>query len=178
MMNVCVFCGSREGEKPVFMEAARDLGKYLAENSHTLVYGGANVGLMGAVADSHLKHGGEVIGIMPEVLKHYEVAHEALTELHWVKDMHERKAMMEKKSDAFISLPGGVGTLEEFFEQFTWNQIGVHTKPVGLYNVDSYYELLIQFMQNVERSGFLREGDIQKLSIIESVSELKEKMGI
>lgn len=172
-MRVCVFCGSKNGEDKDLKNLARDLGGFIADNGHELVYGGANVGLMGAVADGALDKGGYVIGVLPEVLKQYEVAHEGLSEFHWVDSMHERKAKMEDLSDIFITLPGGVGTLEEFFEQLTWKQIGIHKKPVVLFNYKEYYSSLIGFMQNVERAGFLREGDVQNLSIVETISELE-----
>lgn len=174
-MRICVFCGSKEGSSPEYRRAARQLGAAIAAKSHSLVYGGAKVGLMGELADACLQAGGEVIGVMPEVLASYEVAHQGLSELHWVKDMHQRKALMENLADRFITLPGGVGTLEEFFEQFTWQQIGVHTKPIALANVAGYYEPMIAFMQSVERAGFLREGDIQRLSLFASIEELVEK---
>lgn len=175
-MKVCVFCGSKEGANPSYIQTAKDLGSWIASHNHELVYGGANVGLMGAVADACLESSGNVIGILPEVLKHYEVAHPDLTEFHWVSDMHTRKAMMENLSDLFVALPGGVGTLEEFFEQLTWKQIGIHTKPVVLFNVEGFYDPLIAFMQNVERMGFLREGDVQNLHIVNDMSEFDALM--
>jgi uncharacterized protein (TIGR00730 family) len=175
-MKICVFCGSKDGAKDSFLKAAKDLGSWIASHKHDLVYGGANVGLMGAIADACLKESGNVIGILPEVLKQYEVAHPDLTEFHWVKDMHTRKAMMESLSDFFVALPGGVGTLEEFFEQLTWKQIGIHTKPVVLFNVDGFYDPLITFMQNVERMGFLREGDVQNLHIVNSIDDFDSLM--
>lgn len=171
-MNICVFCGSKDGVDKDMLSNARALGRWIASKGHRLVYGGANIGLMGAVADGALEEKGEVIGVLPEVLRDYELAHESLTEFHWVATMHERKAKMEDLSDLFIALPGGVGTLEEFFEQLTWKQIGVHQKPLILFDYKSFYKDLIHFMQGVERAGFLREGDVQNLSIVENLEEL------
>lgn len=173
-MKICVFCGSRDGTNTAFLKGAASLGAWIGNSSHELVYGGADVGLMGAVANAALQHGAKVTGIMPEVLKHYEVEHGGLSELIWVQNMHQRKAMMEEKSDLFVTLPGGIGTLEEFYEQFTWKQIGVHQKPVILFNIAGFYDPLIEFMRSVERAGFLRENDIQNLYIVDSIDELAE----
>ena len=140
MRAVCVFCGSSTGEDPAYAEAARDLGRLIAGNGLTLVYGGGHVGLMGVVADAALDAGGEVIGVMPKALVDREISHTSLTKLHVVHSMHERKAMMSELSDAFVALPGGNGTLEEFFEVLTWAQLGEHGKPCGLLNVAGYYD--------------------------------------
>ncbi|KAB1442450.1 TIGR00730 family Rossman fold protein [Pseudodesulfovibrio senegalensis] len=155
MERVCVFCGSNPGNSPEYAEAARQLGTTLAERGLGVVYGGSSVGLMGRVADAALAAGGEVVGVIPEKLRAKEIFHKGLTKLHVVDSMHERKALMAKLSDAFIALPGGIGTFEEFFEVLTWNQLGYHAKPCGLLNVNGYYEQLTAFLDNVVQQGFL-----------------------
>ena len=158
MNSVCVFCGSSPGNDPAYAEAARELGRTLAERGNTLVYGGGHVGLMGVVADAALGAGGEVIGVMPRSLVDREIGHTDLTKLHVVRSMHERKALMSELSEGFIALPGGNGTLEEFFEVLTWAQLGEHTKPCGLLNVAGYYDpLLAVFDQMVDRAFLKRE---------------------
>ena len=134
-MNICVYCGSRPGVVPAYAQAARDLGQAIARQGHGLVYGGGNVGLMGIVADAVLAAGGPVVGVIPEALVQREVGHQGLSEQHVVPDMHVRKRMMAERADAFIALPGGIGTLEELFEVWTWRQLGYHDKPIGLLNV-------------------------------------------
>lgn len=155
MNNIAVFCGSSEGLSPVYKESAIALGTELGKRGLTLVYGGANVGLMGAVADAVLNAGGKAIGILPRFLQHREIAHQGLTELILVDSMHERKARMAELADAFIAMPGGPGTLEEYFEIFTWGQLGLHTKPSGLLNVNHYFDSLIDMFNTVEREGFM-----------------------
>ncbi|WP_139320451.1 TIGR00730 family Rossman fold protein [Saccharomonospora sp. CUA-673] len=155
MRRICVFCGSSSGGDPVHTEAAAALGTLLAERGIGLVYGGGNVGLMGTVADAVLAAGGEVIGVIPEHLVRAEVAHHDVTELRIVEDMHERKATMASLSDAFLALPGGIGTLEELFEIWTWAQLGLHTKPVGVIDVDGYYSKLAEFVDHMVETGFL-----------------------
>lgn len=157
MKNICVFCGSNPGSSPVYMEGAKQLGISLAEAGITLVYGGARVGLMGAVADTVLAHGGKVIGVIPKSLVDREIAHTGLTDLHIVGSMHERKALMSELADGFIALPGGSGTLEEFFEVFTWAQLGHHQKPCGLLNLNGYYTPLLQFIDHTIGEGFMKE---------------------
>ncbi len=153
MNSICVFCGSSPGNDPAYAEAASTLGRTLAERGTTLVYGGGHVGLMGVVADAALGAGGEVIGVMPRSLVDREIGHTGLTKLHVVQSMHERKARMSELSDGFVALPGGNGTLEEFFEVLTWAQLGEHAKPCGLLNVAGYYDpLLIVFDRMVERA--------------------------
>jgi uncharacterized protein (TIGR00730 family) len=154
--RICVYCGSSEGNSPVYVEEARRLGSFLAERKIGLVYGGARVGLMGAVADGALAAGGEVIGVIPEKLRAREVAHLGLTELFVVDSMHARKTMMAYLSDAFIALPGGWGTLEETFEVTTWAQLNYHLKPVGLLNVNGYYDRLLHFFEHAVAEGFIR----------------------
>ncbi|MCP2262212.1 hypothetical protein LX15_005946 [Streptoalloteichus tenebrarius] len=156
-MRVCVFCGSSTGRGERYLAAARELGRVLAERGIGLVYGGASVGTMGAVADAALAAGGEVVGVIPRGLLDRELAHQGLTELHVVADMHERKAMMAEKSDAFVALPGGVGTLEELFEVWTWAHLGIHRKPLALLDVDGYYADLRRFVDHMVREDFLRE---------------------
>jgi len=155
LKRVCVFCGSNPGNSPAFAEAAKNLGRTLAERDITVVYGGSSVGLMGRVADAALEAGGEVIGVIPEKLRAKEIFHSGLSELHVVDSMHERKALMAELSNAFIALPGGIGTFEEFFEVLTWNQIGYHEKPCGLLNINGYYAKLASFLDDVVNQGFL-----------------------
>ena len=155
LASLCVFCGSRSGAAPVFGEAARSLGTLLAEQGITVVYGGARIGLMGAVADSALAAGGRVIGVIPEAIAAIEIAHEGLTELHRVGSMHERKALMAELSDGFVALPGGLGTLEELFEVWTWAQLAIHAKPIGLLNVEGFYDSLLAFVAQQEQAGFV-----------------------
>jgi uncharacterized protein (TIGR00730 family) len=156
MKRVCVFCGSNSGAKAEYLESAKRLGALLAELRIGLVYGGASVGLMGAVADSALAAGGEVIGVIPKHLVAKEVAHAGLTDLRVVQSMHERKALMAELSDGFIALPGGFGTFEEFCEVLTWSQLGIHRKPTALLNTARYYDPLLQMMDNGVREGFIK----------------------
>ncbi|XOV82253.1 MAG: TIGR00730 family Rossman fold protein [bacterium] len=153
---VCVFAGSSEGRLPVYAQAAQNLGRVIARNGFGLVYGGASVGLMNAVAEGALCEGAEVIGILPEWLESWEVAHRGLTELRIVASMHERKAQMAALADTFIVLPGGIGSLEECFEIWTWSQLSIHQKSIGLLNVNGYYDQLQAFMDHTVREGFLR----------------------
>ena len=156
MKRVCVFAGSSAGVRPEYMTAATDLGRVLAARGIGLVYGGARVGLMGAVADAVLTGGGEVTGVIPRSLVEKEVAHSGLTELRVVTTMHERKALMADLSDAFIALPGGWGTLDEFFEILTWAQLGLHCKPCGVLNVQGYFDRLLSFLDHSVEQGFVR----------------------
>src|SRR5262245_3995745 len=145
MIKVCVFCGSSPGADPKFVGGAKALGQAIAGTGRALVYGGASVGLMGAVADAVLEAGGAAIGVMPQALVDREVAHKRLTELHVVSTMHERKALMAELADAFIAMPGGLGTLEEFFEVWTWAQLGLHEKPLGIFGPQDFFFPLFQF---------------------------------
>lgn len=154
--RIAVYCASNEGVRPDYLEAARAMGAAIAARGYGLVYGGGRVGLMGAVADAALAGGGEVIGVMPHGLVAREVAHHGLTHLHVVDTMHDRKSMIADLSDAFIAMPGGVGTLEEFFETWTWAQLGVHKKPVGLFDVAGFWLPLLALLDHVESEGFLR----------------------
>lgn len=157
VQNICVFCGSRTGNKVVFEQIAWDLGKLLAKKNHTLVYGAGNVGLMGVIADSVLENGGKVTGVIPNFLVEKEVAHKGLTEIITVDSMHERKQIMAEKSDAFIALPGGFGTMDELCEILTWSQLDLHNCPIGLINTDGYFDLLIQFFDKMVEDGFLNK---------------------
>ncbi|WP_171962603.1 TIGR00730 family Rossman fold protein [Bordetella trematum] len=156
MKRICVFSGSSPGVLPAYRDAARVLGVLLARKGIGLVYGGASVGLMGAVADAALQAGGEVIGVIPQALVHREVAHTGLKDLRVVRSMHERKALMAELSDAFIALPGGIGTFEELFEVWTWTQLGAHAKPCGLLNTSGFYGQLLAFLEHVVAQGFLK----------------------
>ena len=153
--TVCVYCGSRHGARPAYTAAARELGRLIGERGWQLVYGGGKVGLMGEVADAVLAAGGRVVGVIPESLKRREVGHDGLHELHVVPTMHRRKQMMAERADAFVALPGGIGTLEELFEVWTWRQLGYHDQPIGLLNVEGFYDGLLAFMQRTVDEGFL-----------------------
>lgn len=154
--NICVNCGSNTGTRPEYLKAAIDLGRYLEKNNIGIVYGGAGVGLMGAVASSALQNNGKVIGVIPESFAD-RVAHNDLTELHIVSTMHERKTMMFDLSDGFIALPGGMGTIEEIFEVLTWAQLGYHTKPCGILNICGYYDNMLAFLENAVDQQFVRK---------------------
>ena len=154
-ISICVYCGARHGAKPVYTDAARALGKAIGSRGWQLVYGGGKVGLMGEVADATLAAGGRVVGVIPESLKNLEVGHLGLDELHVVPTMHVRKQMMAERADLFIALPGGIGTLEELYEVWTWRQLGYHDQPIGLLNIDGYYDQLIGFMKHSVAEGFL-----------------------
>ena len=153
--TVCVYCGSRHGAKPAYTAAARALGRAIGERGWQLVYGGGKVGLMGEVADATLAAGGRVVGVIPESLQQLEVGHESLHELHVVPTMHVRKQMMADRAQVFIALPGGIGTLEELYEVWTWRQLKYHDQPIGLLNVEGYYDTLLAFMAHTVAEGFL-----------------------
>lgn len=156
LKNICVYCGSNPGARAEYLEQARSLARELAKRDLGLVYGGSVVGIMGVIANAMLADGGRVIGVIPELLQQKEQAHPGLTELHLVQSMHERKAMMMAKADGFIALPGGAGTLEEFFEVWTWAQLDMHQKPCGLLNIAGYYDALIQFVDRAVDEAFIR----------------------
>jgi hypothetical protein len=156
MKRICVFCGSSPGARPEYAEQARLLGLAIAGRGLGLVYGGGSVGLMGVIADAALAAGGEVDGVIPDRLKERELDHRSLTRMHVVGSMHERKALMSDLSDAFVAMPGGMGTLEELSEVLTWSQLGLHAKPVGLLDVDGYYDHLCAFFDHAVRERFLR----------------------
>ncbi len=170
--RLCVFCGSRNGARPSYLEAARRLGGELVRRDIGLVYGGASVGLMGAIADEVLARGGEAIGVIPETLVAREVAHLSLTEQYIVPDMHQRKAKMAQLADAFVAIPGGLGTLEELFEVATWAMLGIHQKPIALLDVDGYYEGLSRFLGHARDEGFVDERHLGLLPIVRDVDTL------
>jgi uncharacterized protein (TIGR00730 family) len=157
MKRICVYCGSNSGKRPIYAEAARELAETLVGHDFELVYGGANKGIMGVIADRVLELGGKVHGVIPKMLCEKELAHQGLTELHVVSSMHERKTMMAALSDGFIAMPGGYGTLEEIVEMITWGQLKFHDKPCGLLNVDAYFDHLLKYLDNATAQGFLRE---------------------
>jgi len=166
-LKVCVFCGSSEGVRPQYREAALALGRAIAARGDELVYGGSKVGLMGAVADATLGAGGRAIGVLPRALRDKEIAHEGLTELHIVESMHQRKAMMADLSGAFVALPGGMGTFEEVFEIWTWAQLGYHRKPVGLLDIEGYYDRLLAFLDQTVEEGFVKP-EHRRMAIVET----------
>ena len=176
MKRVCVFAGSSAGVRPEYMAAATDLGRVLGARGIGLVYGGARVGLMGAVADAVLTGGGAVIGVIPRALVEKEVAHSGLTELRVVTTMHERKALMADLSDAFIALPGGWGTLDEFFEILTWAQLGLHRKPCGLLNAQGYFDRLLAFLDHTVEQGFVRREHQSMISVSDSPATLLDAL--
>jgi uncharacterized protein (TIGR00730 family) len=172
MRSLAVYCGSSPGSNPAFRQAAEALGRELARAGCTLVYGGSHAGLMGAVADAALQAGGRVVGVIPEALLRLEVAHRGLTDLQVVKTMHERKARMNDLAEAFVALPGGIGTLDEIVEMFTWTQLGIHRKPCALLNIAGYYDALLDFLRNTVKQGFLRQGQLDQLVVAERVEDL------
>ena len=176
MPNICVYCGSNSGNDPSFVAAAKDLGSTIAAHGYGLVYGGANIGLMGTVADSVLASAGIVTGVMPKSLADKQIAHPGLSELIVTVSMHERKARMADLSDAFISLPGGLGTFEELFEIWTWAQLGFHQKPIAVLNVNGYYDKLIEFLEDSATKGFIKAAHQKMLLVSDSPAELIHKI--
>ena len=176
MKRVAVYCGSASPADPVYIESARMVGRSLAQRGIGVVYGGGRLGLMGAVADSALAAGGEVIGVIPEALKRAEVVHMGCTELHIVSDMHTRKAMFTDLSDGFITIPGGVGTMDEHWEAISWSQLGYHSKPVGLLNIAGYYDHLIAFNTHMAEVGFVRAQHQNIMIVDDTLSGLLAQM--
>ena len=176
MKSICVYCGSSPGVDPELISLARRFGRGLAERGYQLVFGGVGLGLMGAVADGALSAGGRVVGIIPKPLLEMEVAHAHLAELHVVADMHERKRMMADRADGFVILPGGCGTMDEFFEIFTWAQLGFHEKPIAILNGNDYYEPLLALMRQMVRAGFLKEVHFDMLLVESNHDALMERM--
>jgi len=174
--SICVFCGSRHGSDPAYTEAARELGRLMAERGIRLVYGGGRVGLMGEVADAVLAGGGQVIGVIPSLLVEKEVEHRGLTQLHEVGSMHERKALMEQLSDAFVVLPGGFGTLDEACEILTWAQLGLHAKPLGLVNTAGYYDLLTAFLDHAQGEDFISATNRRLVQVEATAAALLERL--
>ena len=176
MKTIAVFCGSSAGNDPIYVQQAKSLGEKLVAEGINLVYGGSTVGCMGAVADAVMEAGGKVIGVIPKKLVNVELAHEHLTELHVVDTMHERKALMADYADGFIALPGGTGTLEEWFEAITWAQLGYHKKPCGLLNINSYYTPLISLFDHMIEHGFVKREYKELILIDKDPTLLIEKM--
>lgn len=176
MKSIAVFCGSKDGYIDVYREEAYRVGGLLAERGIRLVYGGAKIGVMGAIADGVLNNGGEAIGVIPQFLLTKEVAHEGLTELIVVDTMHQRKLKMYELSDAMMTLPGGWGTMEELFETLTWGQLGMHNKPMGILNINGYYDSLKVLMTMMVHEGFLSEWTKKMVMVSESINELLEMM--
>ena len=176
MKSLCVFCGSSPGNHPRYLDTARRLGRAVAERGLTLVYGGGRVGLMGALADSALLAGGMVVGVIPKLLLDREAGHRGLSELHVVNTMAERKQMMGDLSDAFLTLPGGIGTMDELFEAWTWTSLGLQDKPSGLLNQDGYYDALLQFLDTTVSEGFLRPRYRSVLIVERQLEPLLERL--
>ena len=175
MRRVCVYCGSNAGARPLYAEAALDLARVLVGHDLELVYGGADKGVMGVIADAVLEYGGKVHGVIPKMLTEKEIAHQGLTKLHIVSSMHERKSMMAALSDGFIAMPGGFGTLEEIIEIITWGQLRFHDKPCGLLNVDGYFDHLLAYLDHASAEGFLRPENRQMLLCDRSAAGLIQK---
>ncbi len=174
--RVAVFCASSDGNDDLIFTEAYELGKSLAKRNLDLVYGGSKLGLMGQVAKGVIENGGKAIGVIPDFLKTREVVHTGLDELITTRDMHERKLTMNERSDAFITLPGGFGTFEELFEIVTWAQLGLHQKPVGLLNIDGFYDELVAMLQKMTEKGLLRKENLEILLVADNFEELFEKM--
>ncbi len=174
--SVCAYCGSRHGAKPAYRAAAQALGTAIGSRGWQLVYGGGNVGLMGTVADAVLAAGGRVVGVIPESLMRREVGHAGLHELHVVPTMHLRKQMMAERADAFVALPGGIGTLEELYEAWTWRQLGYHDQPIGLLNTAGYYDALLAFMQHTVDEGFLSPDQHASLRVGDDPAALLDEL--
>lgn len=175
-LSICVYCGSRHGSRPSYTAAAKALGAAIGSRGWQLVYGGGKVGLMGEVADATLAAGGRVVGVIPESLRRLEVGHQGLDELHVVPTMHVRKQMMAERAQAFIAMPGGIGTLEELYEVWTWRQLGYHQQPIGLLNVDGYYDDLLRFMQHTVSEGFLAQQQLDNLHVSDDAQALLLKL--
>ena len=166
--SLCVYCGSRHGADPAYTQVAREVGQWIGAQGWRLVYGGGHVGLMGEVADATLAAGGQVLGVIPERLQRLEVGHRGLTELVVVQNMHQRKMRMAEEADAFLALPGGIGTFEELFEMWSWRHLGYHDKPLGLLDVQGFYQPLWQFLQQTVASGFM---DSQQMAMVEIAAQ-------
>jgi len=178
VQRLCVFCGSSSGARPLYAEAAAQLGRELAKSKIAVVFGGGRVGLMGILADSVLSAGGQAIGVMPRALVEKEIAHTSLTELHVVESMHQRKALMADLADAFLLLPGGFGSWEEFFEVVTWLQLGIHSKPCAVLNVAGYYDMLLSLTSHALKEGFLRSAHKEMLIVEEDPVRLLGRLEV
>ena len=174
--SVCVYCGSRSGYDPRYIQAALQAGQVIGQRGWQLVYGGGRVGLMGSVADAVLASGGRAVGVIPRKLREREVAHTGLSEIHIVDTMHQRKQQMAERADVFLALPGGIGTLEEMFEVWTWRQIGYHDQPIGLLNVGGFYDGLLAFLRHTVSSGFLEQAQLDKLHVGTDADELLDRL--
>jgi hypothetical protein len=174
--SLCVYCGSRPGSNPLHPAVARQVGQWIGQHGGQLVYGGGRAGLMGIVAEATLQAGGRVVGIIPQALVEREWAYQACTELHIVDTMHARKRMMAERADAFVALPGGIGTLEEFFEVWTWRQLGYHDKPVGLLNSGGYYDGLLAFMQQAVRQQFMNDWQMEFIRVANDAPTLLRQL--
>jgi uncharacterized protein (TIGR00730 family) len=176
-ISICVYCGSRPGALPAYAEAARAVGEEIGRRGWQLVYGGGRAGLMGVVADAALSAGASVIGVIPQSLMGRELGHRQLTELHVVDTMHQRKTMMAERSDAFLALPGGIGTFEELFEVWTWRSLGYHDKPIGLLNVAGYFDQLLGFLAHTEREGLMGSAQSELLQVDADPTALLDRLG-
>ncbi len=174
--SLSIFCGSSPGKDESYIKVAYALGSFLAQSNISIIYGGAKIGLMGAVADGVIFSGGNITGVIPDFLMNKEIAHQQLTELIIVKSMHERKMVMFEKSDGAIILPGGFGTLDEMFELLTWGQLGLHKKPIGILNINGYYDLLISFIENMVKQNLLRKANQDMLLVSHDPDELIQMM--
>ncbi len=177
-MNVCVFCGSSTGTNPVYAAAAKELGVCIAQSKSTLIYGGGNVGLMGILADEAMAHGGKVIGVIPEFLMKMEVGHTGIHQLEMVNSMHERKKRMADLSDVFIAMPGGWGTLDELAEILSWKQLKLTDQPVGILNINSFFDTLLAQMTKMSDDGFLRTQNLHSIKIAEDPKKLLTLLGV
>jgi len=176
MQSICIYCGSSKGNNPMYAKVARETGAFFASKGIKIIYGAGNVGLMGEVADGALEAGGEVIGVIPEFLKKWEVCHTGLTDLHVFETMHQRKSFMAEISDGFLALPGGFGTLDELFEIMTWKQLNLHQKPIGVLNVNGYFDNALRQIDTMVEEGFLKSENRDFLKIDTSIERLLEKM--
>jgi hypothetical protein len=176
-LSVCVYCGSRPGTDAAYAEAARQMGLLIGQRGWQLVYGGGKVGLMGIVANAVLEGGGRVVGVIPRKLMEREVGHTGLSETHIVDTMHQRKQLMAERADAFLALPGGIGTLEELFEVWTWRQIGYHDQPIGLLNVNGFYDGMLAFLKHTVQAGFLDRTQVESLHIATEPAQLLDRLG-
>lgn len=176
-LSVCVYCGSRDGAEPAYARAAEAVGALIGRRGWRLVYGGGRAGLMGRVADAALAAGATVVGVIPSSLMERELGHRGLHELHVVQTMHQRKQLMAERADAFLALPGGLGTFEELFEVWTWRQLGYHDKPLGLLDVDGYYDALVGFLAHTERQGFVSPAQRALLQVDTDVDRLLDRLG-
>ncbi|MCH2450427.1 MAG: TIGR00730 family Rossman fold protein [Gracilimonas sp.] len=174
--HICVYCGSRKGNYPKFPEIAKQAGREIAQRNWGIVYGGGRVGIMGEIANAALTEGGDVIGVIPTQLKNREAAHKGLTDLHETQDMHTRKALMESLSDAFLVLPGGFGTLDEFFEILTWRQLGIHNKPIFLMNVDGYFDGLLQYTKNAVEHDFIHKESLSLFHVCDDLDSFLQQL--